>query len=181
MMDMKPAMHLYEAMATLTLLVVNNFLFSDISKMLKIDLYVCLYNVECTLLCMAYRLSCIHLSPVSPVPSPPLSSALVQGGDYWATATVEVVSHSSDPVLPVSTGIRWLWWYWLVGRLLDLGPEYKEVEGGRRLVHGSSCACASSGTIATRQVSCESQTNMPVNFELYYFCMYFCWFTHCVL
>ena len=38
---------------------------------------------------------------------------------------------------------------------------------GRRLVHGSTCACAFSGTIAVRQVSCESQTNMPVNFELW--------------
>ena len=41
------------------------------------------------------------------------------------------------------------------------------MEEGRRLVHGSTCACASSGTIAMRQVSCESQTNMPVNFELW--------------
>ena len=77
---------------------------------------------------------------------------------------MEASSRSSGPVLPVSTGVRW-WQY--VGRLLDPLPEYKEVEGGRRLVHGSTCACASSGTIAMRQVSCESQTNMPVNFELW--------------
>ena len=83
------------------------------------------------------RLSCVHLSPVSPVPSPPLSSALVQGGDLWATATGEEVgSRSSGPVLPVSIGVRWLGCWWQhVGRLLDPGPEYMEVEGGRRLVH----------------------------------------------
>ena len=95
---------------------------------------------------------------------------------------MEAVSRSSGPVLPVSTGVRWPEWWWRhVGRLLDPGPEYEEVEGGRRLVHGSTCACASSGTIAMRQVSCESQTNIPLNFGLYYFCMYFCRFPHCVL
>ena len=41
------------------------------------------------------------------------------------------------------------------------------MDEGRRLVHGSTCACASSGAIAMRQVSCESVTNMPVNFELW--------------
>ena len=70
----------------------------------------------------------------------------------------------SSQSLLVSGGSEW-WQH--VCRLLDPGPEYKEVEGGRRLVHGSTCACASSGTIAMRQVSCESQTNMPVNFELW--------------